>query len=70
MCYIVDCKTCGKQSWGGCGKHLDGLYARIEQGKHCMCRSWPGVAIASQTAQATARPSGSIPRGNENPTIS
>ncbi|BBH07856.1 hypothetical protein Prudu_1118S000300 [Prunus dulcis] len=44
----VDCKQCGKYSWGGCGKHLATLYASIDEGKHCMCRSWPGVAIPKQ----------------------
>ncbi|KAL7141278.1 hypothetical protein ABFS83_08G042800 [Erythranthe nasuta] len=48
MCYRVDCKKCGKYSWGGCGKHLTTLYANIEKGKHCICKSWPGVVIPSQ----------------------
>ncbi|PQP92497.1 hypothetical protein Pyn_24916 [Prunus yedoensis var. nudiflora] len=57
MCFRVDCKQCGKYSWGGCGKHLATLYASIDEGKHCMCRSWPGVAIPKQgtpTAQQSA----------------
>ncbi|MFS8017055.1 hypothetical protein Hanom_Chr15g01375761 [Helianthus anomalus] len=47
MCFRVACKTCGKYGWGGCGEHLKTLYASIETGKHCMCRSWPGVVIPS-----------------------
>ncbi|KAG7993833.1 hypothetical protein I3843_01G026100 [Carya illinoinensis] len=39
MCFRVDCKQCGKYSWGG-----------IDEGKHCMCRSWPGVVIPSKDA--------------------
>ncbi|KAL5821532.1 hypothetical protein ACOSQ3_023414 [Xanthoceras sorbifolium] len=51
MCFKVDCKQCGKYSWGGCSKHLASVYAGIEEGKHCMCRSWPGVVIPTdQTA--------------------
>ncbi|PPS13903.1 hypothetical protein GOBAR_AA06661 [Gossypium barbadense] len=42
-------KQCGKYTWGGCGKHLSTLYASIDVGKHCMCRSWPGVVIPSTT---------------------
>ncbi|OMO56796.1 hypothetical protein CCACVL1_26260 [Corchorus capsularis] len=49
MCYRVECKQCGKYSWGGCGNHLSTLYANIEEGKRCMCRSWPGVAVPSTT---------------------
>ncbi|XVE87228.1 hypothetical protein DITRI_Ditri18aG0099400 [Diplodiscus trichospermus] len=47
MCYRVDCKQCGKYSWGGCGKHLSTLYASIDEEKRCMCRSWPGVVTPS-----------------------
>lgn len=60
MCYRVDCKQCGKYSWGGCGEHLSALYASIDEGNRCMCRSWPGVVTPStsnvtisQTAAAT-----------------
>ncbi|KAJ4715001.1 hypothetical protein OWV82_013407 [Melia azedarach] len=59
MCFKVDCKHCGKYSWGGCGRHLASLYDSIESGKHCMCRSWPGVVIPSaQTATPTQQRSG------------
>ncbi|KAF8015499.1 hypothetical protein BT93_H1116 [Corymbia citriodora subsp. variegata] len=55
MCYKVDCKKCGKYTWGGCGKHLTTLYKSIEQGKHCMCNSWPGVVMpTSSSEQASA----------------
>ncbi|KZV49736.1 hypothetical protein F511_24197 [Dorcoceras hygrometricum] len=60
MCVRVDCKKCGKHSWMGCGQHLASLYANIEEGKHCMCKSWPGVVInrpsgGSATASTTAQ---------------
>ncbi|KAL7231916.1 hypothetical protein ACSBR2_010021 [Camellia fascicularis] len=45
MCFKVECKKCGKYSWGGCGNHLTTLYGSIEEGKHCLCSSWPGVVI-------------------------
>ncbi|POO02641.1 hypothetical protein TorRG33x02_016270 [Trema orientale] len=48
MCYKVECQTCKKYTWGGCGKHLPSLYNSIEKGKHCQCRSWPGVVIPTQ----------------------
>ncbi|KAB2617963.1 hypothetical protein D8674_013832 [Pyrus ussuriensis x Pyrus communis] len=54
MCFRVECKQCGKTSWGGCGKHLKDLYDGIEQGKHCMCRSWPGVVVPNQQQGTTA----------------
>ncbi|RYQ80462.1 hypothetical protein Ahy_Scaffold1g106862 [Arachis hypogaea] len=45
MCYRVDCKTCGKYTWGGCGRHLNSLYNTIDEQKRCDCRPWPGVAV-------------------------
>ncbi|ONH96679.1 hypothetical protein PRUPE_7G145500 [Prunus persica] len=62
MCFRVDCKQCGKYSWGGCGKHLATLYASIDEGKHCMCRSWPGVAIPKQ---GTPTPQQSVASASE-----
>ncbi|KAH7673567.1 hypothetical protein IHE45_08G015400 [Dioscorea alata] len=52
MCYKVDCKQCGKVTWGGCGKHVLSVYNSVEKGKHCMCRSWPGVSLPSNTASS------------------
>ncbi|OVA18608.1 hypothetical protein BVC80_1831g158 [Macleaya cordata] len=49
MCFRVECKQCGKYSWSGCGDHVASLYANIEKGKHCMCRSWPGVVVPTET---------------------
>ncbi|KAH7660978.1 hypothetical protein IHE45_15G031900 [Dioscorea alata] len=45
MCYIVSCATCGKSSWGGCGRHVESVYRQIKQGDHCLCRGWPGVKL-------------------------
>ncbi|KAK6287971.1 hypothetical protein QQP08_001633 [Theobroma cacao] len=69
MCYRVDCKQCGKYSWGGCGNHLSTLYASIDEGKRCMCRSWPGVVIpsANNVAANSNQPpaTGTLPSGNQ-----
>lgn len=55
MCYRVECRVCSKYSWGGCGEHLKTLYASIDEGLHCMCRSWPGVVIPSQRPPTTTQ---------------
>ncbi|KAF5752938.1 hypothetical protein HS088_TW01G00856 [Tripterygium wilfordii] len=68
MCYRVDCKQCGKYGWGGCGKHLTTLYASIDEGKHCTCRSWPGVVIPTKepaTEPASGGSSASDATGDE-----
>ncbi|QCD90964.1 branched-chain amino acid aminotransferase [Vigna unguiculata] len=57
MCYRVECRSCGRYTWGGCGNHLATLYASIDEGMHCTCRSWPGVAIPPRTTDtATQQP--------------
>nr|KYP66690.1 hypothetical protein KK1_012995 [Cajanus cajan] len=53
MCYRVECRSCKKYTWGGCGRHLSTLYASINEGMHCTCRSWPGVV---QHTTATQQP--------------
>ncbi|PIA55565.1 hypothetical protein AQUCO_00700102v1 [Aquilegia coerulea] len=54
MCIRVDCKKCGKYSWGGCGEHLASIYANIGEGKHCMCKSWPGVKMTNEQTKPSA----------------
>ncbi|KAL8248784.1 hypothetical protein R6Q59_005652 [Mikania micrantha] len=54
MCFKVPCQKCGNTGWGGCGEHLKRLYDSIETGKHCMCRSWPGVVIRSGDKQSSS----------------
>lgn len=53
MCFKVECKKCGNFGWSGCGAHLKMIYASIEKGKHCTCRSWPGVVIPSSDKGST-----------------
>ncbi|KAG4939341.1 hypothetical protein JHK82_045067 [Glycine max] len=53
MCFKVLCRRCGKYTWGGCGNHLSNVYNSIEEGNHCMCRSWPGLVIPRPTQEPT-----------------
>ncbi|KAF9682329.1 hypothetical protein SADUNF_Sadunf05G0097800 [Salix dunnii] len=61
MCYRVECKQCKKYSWGGCGNHLATLYASIDKGKHCMCKSWPGVVVPAAETATVQAPCGVLP---------
>ncbi|XXG48910.1 hypothetical protein AAC387_Pa02g3232 [Persea americana] len=47
MCHAFKCSTCGKTTWGGCGRHVASVYRQIGQGQHCLCREWPGVKVGS-----------------------
>ncbi|GKV33472.1 hypothetical protein SLEP1_g41987 [Rubroshorea leprosula] len=58
MCYEVKCSTCGKTTWGGCGRHVPSVYKRIPEGQHCLCRDWPGVTgVTGVTGDAPPQPS-------------
>lgn len=39
MCYKVTCATCGKASWGGCGKHIDSALKGVAMEDRCKCKS-------------------------------
>ncbi|KAL5844626.1 hypothetical protein ACOSQ4_010584 [Xanthoceras sorbifolium] len=54
MCYQVRCSSCGKTTWGGCGRHLPSVYKSIPEGQHCLCRDWPGLNLNSQSTAADA----------------
>lgn len=51
MCFQKKCGTCGKTTWGGCGKHVPGVYQRIPEGQVCMCKDWPGVVFPKEVAK-------------------
>jgi hypothetical protein len=35
MCRPVQCKTCGKTTWAGCGQHVDQVKAAVAAGQWC-----------------------------------
>ena len=35
MCRAVKCKTCGKTTWAGCGKHIDQVRRSVPAGQWC-----------------------------------
>jgi hypothetical protein len=35
MCRAVICKTCGKTTWAGCGRHVDQVLAGVPEGERC-----------------------------------
>ncbi|KAK1322207.1 hypothetical protein QJS10_CPA03g01836 [Acorus calamus] len=54
MCYEVKCSTCGKSTWGGCGRHVESVHKKIPQGQHCLCRGWPGVKAVTDGSDGGA----------------
>jgi hypothetical protein len=45
MCFSVQCPTCHKTTWGGCGQHVDDVMTSVPPAQQCTC----------QTATATQR---------------
>lgn len=35
MCHAVTCKTCGKATWAGCGRHVDRALAGVPSANRC-----------------------------------
>lgn len=35
MCRAVTCRTCGKTTWAGCGKHVDQVMAEVPPAERC-----------------------------------
>jgi hypothetical protein len=35
VCRAVTCKTCGKTTWAGCGRHVDQVMAGVPSANRC-----------------------------------
>ena len=38
MCSRVQCRECGKPTWGGCGRHIEQALAGVPHEARCHCR--------------------------------
>lgn len=50
MCRAATCRTCGKTTWAGCGRHVDQVMQDVPTGERC-----PGHADATPTKGFFAR---------------
>jgi hypothetical protein len=50
MCSRIQCKTCGKPSFSGCGRHVEQVLADVPVEQRCTCRE-------KKRADDKARPS-------------
>ena len=39
MCRPATCKQCAKQTWAGCGQHVDAVLANVPTSQRCVCRA-------------------------------
>jgi hypothetical protein len=35
MCHPVKCRTCGKTTWAGCGRHVDQVMRNVPASQRC-----------------------------------
>ncbi|MBO1766689.1 hypothetical protein [Allobranchiibius sp. GilTou38] len=48
MCRPATCKTCGKTTWAGCGRHVDQVMAGVPRADRC-----PGHPTEATAAQGS-----------------
>lgn len=50
MCRPVNCKTCGKTTWAGCGQHVDQVMRNVPKAQQCTCdRTKPQSATSGES---------------------
>jgi hypothetical protein len=48
MCRRIQCESCGKPSYAGCGRHVEDVLRSVAQEERCACRSAQGVSSNAQ----------------------
>lgn len=38
MCAPVECLSCGKTTWAGCGQHVDDVMRGVPASERCVCQ--------------------------------
>jgi hypothetical protein len=41
MCRQVQCSSCGKATFAGCGRHVEQVLAHVRPADRCQCREQP-----------------------------
>jgi hypothetical protein len=39
MCRAVTCKKCKRQTWAGCGAHVEQVLGHVPPAERCQCRA-------------------------------
>lgn len=57
MCSRVDCPTCGKPTFVGCGRHIEEVLGDVPRAQRCQCRErGPGSAPPRGSSGGFGRP--------------
>lgn len=52
MCRAVNCKTCGKTTWSGCGQHVESVRRQVPAGQWCNGRHTQAQLDAAKAARS------------------
>lgn len=56
MCRAVNCKSCNKTTWAGCGNHVDSVMANVPAASRCTChRNTPTAPAAPKSGTWLSR---------------
>lgn len=62
MCRRVDCSSCNKPTYAGCGAHIEQVLGDVAPKDRCHCREEKAKAKAKATDQGAAPESGGLMR--------
>lgn len=48
MCRRIQCESCGKPSYAGCGRHVEDVLRAVAVEERCTCRSARGANASAQ----------------------
>jgi hypothetical protein len=54
MCRRVQCETCGKPSYAGCGRHIEEVLRSVAHEERCSCRAARAATANAQIVREAA----------------
>jgi hypothetical protein len=54
MCRRIQCESCGKPSYAGCGRHVEEVLRSVAQEERCACRIGRGASASTQIMRETS----------------
>ncbi len=54
MCQRITCRTCGKPSFAGCGRHVEAVLGDVPRAARCVCRTAPGTSDSGGEVRPSA----------------
>jgi hypothetical protein len=55
MCRRVDCASCGKPTFAGCGNHIESVLGDVPKPDRCSCRDEPTDQIGGADPKTSSK---------------